>query len=189
MSYNIYSREQKFRITANKKEAAFAALKESGVRVNERTTSLEDALEELGWSSDMILQKKDKNGKKRKTKGAGDIVGLYFDREHLTDEVEDTLDAIAPFVDAGSYMEFEGEDMCVWRYLFDGEKVDEIYPTVDWMKPLLIHTVEDEYQIIPSVERVVINACGAKIIITSGTVTVLRGDLSTEIPYIRRTSG
>ena len=70
-----------------------------------------------------------------------------------------------------------------------GEKVDEIYPTVDWMKPLLIHTVEDEYQIIPSVERVVINACGAKIIITSGTVTVLRGDLSTEIPYIRRTSG
>ena len=189
MSYNIYSREQKIRIAANRKDAALSALKKSGVRVNEGTTSLEDALEELGWGPDVVQQKKYRNGKKRKTLGAGDIVGLYFDREHLTDEVEDTLDAIAPFVDAGSYMEFEGEDMSVWRYLFDGEKVEEIYPTVDWMKPLLIHTVEDEYQMVPSVERVAINACGAKIIITSGVITIQRDDMRTEVPYKRRADG
>ena len=154
--------------------------------MNGGTTTLEDALEELGWATDVIEQKK---GKKRKTPGAGDIVGLYFDREHLTDEVEDTLDAIAPFVDEGSYLEFEGEDFCVWRYLFDGVKVEEIYPTVDWMKPLLVHTVKEEYQMIPSAERVVINACGAKIIITSGVITIQRDDMRTEVPYKRRADG
>jgi hypothetical protein len=186
MSYVIHFREQKFRIPASRTAAAFGALKKSGVRVNEGTTSLEDALEELGWASDVILQRK---SAKRKTPGAGDIVGLTFDREHLTYEVEDTLDAIAPFVDEGSYLEFEGEDFCVWRYLFDGVKVEKIYPTVDWMKPLLVHTAEDEYQLIPSAERVVINACGAKVVITTESVFVHRDVLCTEIPYIRRTDG
>jgi hypothetical protein len=189
MGYDIHAREQNFRIPADKKAAALKALKKAGVPVKEGITSLEDALENLGWSPDVVLQKKDKRGRKRKTIGAGDIVGLYFEREHLTDEVEDTLDAIAPFVDADSYLEFEGEDMNVWRYLFDGKKVDEIYPTIDWMKPLLVHTSEDEYQVIPSAERVVINACGAKVVITPESVFVHRGNLSTEIPYIRRTDG
>jgi len=179
MSYNVYIKEQKFRIAANKKKAALDALKKSGVAVNAGTISLEGALEDLGWSLDVILQKKYKNGKKRKTKGAGDIVSLYFDREHLTDTVEDTLDAIAPFVDAGSYMEFEGEDMCVWRYLFDGEKVEEIYPTVDWMRPLLVHTTEKEYRMLPDVREVTIGASGVKITITEYSVKVQEGDCVT----------
>ena len=175
MSYDIQLREQKFRIAADRKADAFKALK-SGVPVSEKTTSLENALEELGWSPDVVQQKKYRNVKKRKTLGAGDIVGLYFDREHLTDEVEDTLDAIAPFVDAGSYMEFEGEDMSVWRYLFDGEKVEEIYPTVDWIQPALVHTEPQVYKLMPGAEGVIIDTPGARIVITLETVTVRRTD-------------
>jgi hypothetical protein len=173
MSYDISTRGQQFRITAARKAAAFGALKKSGVPVNGGTTTLEDALEELGWATDVIEQKK---GKKRKTPGAGDIVGLYFDREHLTDEVEDTLDAIAPFVDEGSYLEFEGEDFCVWRYLFDGVKVEEIYPTVDWITPALKHTEPQVYKLMPGAEGVIIDTPGARIAITLETVTVRRTD-------------
>jgi hypothetical protein len=42
---------------------------------------------------------------------------------------------------------------------------------------------------IPSAERVVINACGAKIIITSGVITIQRDDMRTEVPYKRRADG
>ena len=178
MSTSIYTRRQKFRIPANRKAAAFGALKKSGVPVSDDTLTLENALWELGWATDVIPQKK---GKKRKTPGAGDINGLHFDREHLTDVLEDTLDAIAPFVDAGSYLEFEDEHGCNWRYLFDGVKVEEIYPTVDWMKPLLTHTAEEEYRMIPSAEKVVIRASGVKVTITKDGVTVQEGDWVTEL--------
>lgn len=169
MSTEIYSRGQRFRIPAHRKAAAFGALKKSEVPVRESITTLEDALGELGWAVDVIPQKK---GKKRKTPGAGDINGLYFDREYLTDDIEDTLDAIAPFVDAGSYLEFEDEYGCNWRYLFDGIKVEEIYPTVDWLVPSLTHTAEEEYRMIPSAEKVVIRASGVNVTITKGGATV-----------------
>ena len=172
MSYDIHVREQNFRLPASRTAAAFGALKKSGVRVNEGTTSLEDALEELGWAPDVKLQRK---GTKRKTPGAGDIVGLTSDREHLTDEVEDTLDAIAPFVDEGSYLEFEGEDFCVWRYLFDGVKVEKIYPTVDWMKPVLEHTSEREYRLYLGAGDVVVLAGDTEVLISPDCVRVNTG--------------
>ena len=40
--------------------------------------------------------------------------------------------AIAPYVEAGSYIEMYGEDGDKWRYVFDGKTVKEVYPKVEW---------------------------------------------------------
>jgi len=172
MSYNIYSKAQQFRIPANRKSDALHALKHSKspsyISVAKETTTLVDALEELGWSPDVILQKKCKKGKYKKTRGAGDIVGMQYNGEHMSDALENTLIALAPYVDAGSYLEFEGEDMCLWRYVFDGVRSKVVYPTIDWMEPVLLHTAEKEYKLNPEKGCVVSILAGKTQVLIAG---------------------
>lgn len=53
----------------------------------------------------------------------GDIDGVWFcDQKFGSDEMEEFLSVIAPFVEAGSYIAFQGEDDSIWAYYFDGEK-------------------------------------------------------------------
>ena len=51
---------------------------------------------------------------------AGDLVEINFDGEKLGDDPI-LLEAIAPFVEAGSYIEMEGEEGCHWKWCFDGK--------------------------------------------------------------------
>lgn len=60
-----------------------------------------------------------------------DVVGLEFEGEKLGDEKK-MLDAIAPHVEPGSYLQVQGEDGEMWRWVFDGVTCAERRPTVTW---------------------------------------------------------
>jgi hypothetical protein len=55
---------------------------------------------------------------------AGDLEEINFDGEKLGDDAI-LLEAIAPFVEAGSYIEMEGEEGCHWKWCFDGKTMTE----------------------------------------------------------------
>jgi hypothetical protein len=42
------------------------------------------------------------------------------------------LEAIAPYVDEDSFIEFSGEESDLWRFVFKNGKVYEISPTITW---------------------------------------------------------
>lgn len=56
----------------------------------------------------------------------GDITGINFDRDKLGDEFE-LFKVIAPFVEAGSFIEMVGEDHISWRWNFNGTTCTEDY--------------------------------------------------------------
>lgn len=51
----------------------------------------------------------------------GDIVGLEFE-DKLLPEIEGVFDALAPYLEAGSYVRMHGGTNARWRYDFDGER-------------------------------------------------------------------
>lgn len=61
----------------------------------------------------------------------GDIAGLSFIGEKAGEE-KYLWDAIAPFVEAGSYIEMQGEDGAMWRWVFDGKTCEEVQAKVVW---------------------------------------------------------
>lgn len=61
----------------------------------------------------------------------GDIVDICFTGEKLGDDLP-FLDAIAPFVVDGSYIEMQGEDGALWRWVFKDKRCGEIYATITW---------------------------------------------------------
>jgi len=55
----------------------------------------------------------------------GDVIGVDFAGEKAGDD-DILFNAIAPFVERGSYIEMEGEDRMVWKWKFDGRRCKEI---------------------------------------------------------------
>jgi hypothetical protein len=55
---------------------------------------------------------------------AGNLTEICFDGEKLGDDAI-LLEAIAPFVEAGSYIEMEGEEGYHWKWCFDGKTLTE----------------------------------------------------------------
>lgn len=136
MGYNITLLEAKFCILAKNKDAALAAMKAmdpekkghgywggrkqwswvSQSEVNEAET-VEDAMSV--WRYSPITDEE------------GNISRVVYDGEKLGDE-EVLFETIAPFVEDGSYIEMEGEDSFMWRWVFEGGKVSEVTPTISW---------------------------------------------------------
>ena len=52
---------------------------------------------------------------------AGDIYGIIFNGEKYTGDELTFLNAIAPYVRAGSYIEMQGEEGERWKWFFDGK--------------------------------------------------------------------
>jgi hypothetical protein len=61
----------------------------------------------------------------------GNIIDIYFEGEKLGD-MRTFLNAIAPLVKAGSFIEMEGEDRVLWRFQFNGETVSDKHPKIVW---------------------------------------------------------
>jgi hypothetical protein len=61
----------------------------------------------------------------------GNICGINFDGEKYGDDGI-LFNAIAPYVEAGSYIEMVGEDGAKWRWIFDGETCEEKQATISW---------------------------------------------------------
>ena len=61
----------------------------------------------------------------------GNIWHLSFDGQKLGDD-EVLFHAIAPFVEAGSYICMRGEDDTLWKWYFDGEHLREFAGRIVW---------------------------------------------------------
>lgn len=74
-----------------------------------------------------------------------DIIGEFFDEAAITDgefwllfdskkgDEDVLLQTLAPFIEAGSYMEWRGEDGYLYRWEFDGTTMTEKSGEVVWM--------------------------------------------------------
>ena len=71
---------------------------------------IEDALKAWRWNGDFDQD--------------GNLLLVYFLGEKLGDETH-LFSAIAPFVEDGGYIEMQGEDGCLWRWLFKDGKLTE----------------------------------------------------------------
>lgn len=63
-----------------------------------------------------------------------DIVSIQFEAEKIGDEAI-LFEAIAPFVEPGSFIEMLGEDGDRWRWMFDGKTCREVHAKVTWEEP------------------------------------------------------
>lgn len=123
MSYYMSQRETKFKFKDGKDEEILNAIKDAVNKgkltswVNEIAVNnsdlFEDALSECRWEY------------------YEDDSSLWFEGEKLGSDYE-LFCAIAPFVEDGSYIEMSGEDGCLWRWVFENGKCEEIYPTIIW---------------------------------------------------------
>lgn len=50
---------------------------------------------------------------------------IFFEGEKLGDDLL-LFSTIAPYVEAGSYIEMQGEDGAIWRWIFDGKTCREV---------------------------------------------------------------
>lgn len=119
MGYTMQQGNTKFRIKKKNFKPALAAINEAEVDGQSwEDTKFTDVLGELEWEP---------------TVKKGDIVGIDFHGEKLTSVEEDLFNALAPFVEKGSYIEAFGEDMAYWRWYFDGKTVVEQTPKhIEW---------------------------------------------------------
>lgn len=61
----------------------------------------------------------------------GHVCNITFNGQKLGDDMI-LFKAIAPFVVPGSYIEMQGEDDCLWRWVFDGKTCTEKYANISW---------------------------------------------------------
>lgn len=128
MGYYINQRFQKFRIPVEKQDACLEAIKAIGggspnvgngggyswVSEYANATSLTEAMNAWRWA----IYPDPHQG--------GDVTEIEFHGEKLGDD-EVLWAAIAPFVDAGSYIEMSGEEGEVWRWVFNGTGFETHY--------------------------------------------------------------
>lgn len=125
MGYYVSQRGCNFFIAAENKEKALQAIKDLGDKpmfswVDNKSyleaDTLAKAMNAWRWSID----EEDDN-----------VVNICFDGEKLGDD-EVLFQTIAPFVKADSYIEMDGEEGCLWRWVFDGKRCQEVTPQIIW---------------------------------------------------------
>ncbi len=131
MGYDMCMREYSFHILAKNKENALAAIKALADKDTHyawvstenfvRAKSLPEATKVWGWHIEEDPE-------------SGNIVGIDFFGEKLGDD-KILLDAIAPFVEPGSFIEMSGEDSAIWRWAFNGKICIEVEPDIIWTYP------------------------------------------------------
>jgi hypothetical protein len=119
-------RSSDFNINAENKDKALKALKalckkkdlgwvDNAFVINANT--LEEALKECRWDTENIFGE--------------NINSIDFSGEKLGDDY-DIFNAIAPYVESSSYIEMEGEDSDLWRWVFEDGECKEVFPTITW---------------------------------------------------------
>lgn len=118
MGYLIRQGDTMIKIRRENHELALAAIKGlskgkySWVHSAFRTASnLVEALDAWCWEADFNDE--------------GDISHLIFFGDELGDDSE-LFEALAPYIEVGSYITFYGEDDSTWRYVFDGYHCREL---------------------------------------------------------------
>lgn len=120
MGYYIDVVDTKFHIPADKKADALKAVQALGKEdggtyswVNDNFAqqgTLKEALDAWRYT---LTEDED-----------GNVTDITFEGQKLGDD-ETLFRALAPYVEAGSYLEVSGEEGAHWRWAFDGEKMVE----------------------------------------------------------------
>jgi hypothetical protein len=140
MGYYMNQRGGKFSIPIDKKDAALAAIKALADKPEQMSGgSYQGGKEVAKWYSWVNTEEFVEAETLKEAFSAwrweleeseeGEIVNLYFNGEKLGDDLL-FLEAIAPFVEEGSYIHMEGEDGYYWRWLFKNGRVYEQSGTV-----------------------------------------------------------
>lgn len=142
MGYYMNQRDANFRIKAENQAKALQAIKDLASRVDEggggcwsggrkieayfswvetsnftKARTLEDAMRAWRWQIE--------------GEEGGDVDSIMFAGEKSGDD-SILLGAIAPYVEAGSFIEMQGEDGAIWRWSFDGTAMVEQYANIVW---------------------------------------------------------
>ncbi len=143
MGYCINLTDYKFGILKDNKEKALQAIKELMGRVDELGSG---GRWEVGekvksnfawvWTGDVLASCSFEGAMECwrypvESDDNGDIADIQFDGEKLGQEGL-MFQAIAPYVVAGSYLQFQGEDGSIWRFVFDGEKMIDKAATISF---------------------------------------------------------
>ncbi len=118
MGYSIEQLDVEFRIKKENFRPCLKALKEANVELSLNTSDLKTALEECRWTPYIDTDH-------------GDIVYIEFTGDKLMDD-EEIFDAIAPYVEAGSFIGIQGEDRSMWKWVFNGKECLEKSAVIDW---------------------------------------------------------
>lgn len=122
MSYVIRVVQESVHIAADKKPAAYEALKAVVDKdVPGRATNFAELMKECRWR----VEESTVDGME------GDVTEVEFTGSRLWN-TEDVWRALAPFVTRGSFIEFKGEEDDGWRYVFDGEAMHEVKSKLVW---------------------------------------------------------
>ena len=98
--------------------------------------TLKDAIGEWQW--DIEMQKD------------GSVDGIYFSGDKSGDDIQ-LFEAIAPYVESGSYIEMSGEDGTIWRWKFEEGKCTENEATLDWEDNIdIVDALLKEKKILPT---------------------------------------
>lgn len=133
----MQQRDSKFRVMAHNRIPAMLAIKDlasrtaegGGMKGGERFFSWVDTdeflnaktLEDAMWAWRWQIESDD----------LGDIYCIMFEGEKIGND-DILFGAIAPFVEAGSFIEMQGEDGAMWRWSFDGKTMTEQNAKVTW---------------------------------------------------------
>ena len=79
-----------------------------------------------------ILSKMTRFGYEPEMDDDGNIVGVEFVGEKISYSEDTMFDAIAPYVEDGSFIEMTGEDGCMWRWVFKNGTCKEQRATITW---------------------------------------------------------
>ena len=137
MGYHISLRPSKFHIAAEAAPYAHAAMR--NVCAPGKGTIHDSSGYHYSWiSSERVLAAKDLKEAMDEWRYhldvdalTGDYTSVCFTGEKAGDE-EVLFKAIAPYVTAGSYLEYHGEDGAVWRWVFDGKTATEVQGRVNF---------------------------------------------------------
>lgn len=133
MGYHMATRISRFHIVPENEAAALAAIKAmagkgsyghgswSWVGTDDflQATTLAQALRAWRWAVG------------RTGPGTVEVATLLFQGENYGDE-DALFAALAPFVEAGSFIEMQGEDGDLWRWVFDGKAAHKQSPIITW---------------------------------------------------------
>lgn len=119
MGYYMYLRDYSLHIKKKDFDAALEAVKAAFPKNEniQRMAKLEDAM-----SCFCYVPELDDNG---------DICGCCFVGAKLRDDYE-FWSALVPFIEDGDYIEMEGEDFTLWRWVFKNGLCKELEPTIVW---------------------------------------------------------
>lgn len=117
MGYNIYQKDSSFMISKEHFPALIAAAQKMCPHKFDSMSSVREVFEYFCFSvqSDVL----------------GNLSEIEFTGQKAGNE-DKLFELVAPYVEAGSYISFVGEDNEIFQYSFNGKNCEAVYPLLIW---------------------------------------------------------